>query len=644
MVSVNGLTINFGGRFLFDNISFLINDQDKIGLIGRNGTGKSTLLKIISGLEEASAGRIIFPKFYKVGYLPQELAVESELTVLAEVYSALHEIVALENRLEEINFKMAEREDYHSDEYSGLISELSLISDRLRILGSHTVQSDIEQILLGLGFKREDFSKLYKEFSGGWQMRIELAKILIQKPDCILLDEPTNHLDIESIRWLEKFLRNYFGAIILISHDRAFLDSVTNRTIEINSGKIFDMPYKYSEYVLLREEQKELEIAAFKNQQKQIAQTEKFIERFRSKSTLASRVQSRIKALERIDRIEIEDDEGRAVRIRFPEPPRSGRVLVEVQNLTKHYDDKLVLKNIDFVLERGEKVAFVGRNGEGKSTLSKIIAGMEEFEGTCQIGNNVIIGYFAQQQATNLSPDQTVFEVIDNSAVGESRTQVRALLGAFLFSGDDVYKKVKVLSGGEKSRLSLAKLMLAPSNLLILDEPTNHLDMLAKDVLKQALIRYQGSLIVVSHDREFLDGLTQKTIEFRDNRIKEYIGDVNEYLDKTELNSLAELEIKKAIIKETVKSDNQNKENRERKKETQKEINRQKKIINSIESQISEIENSISEFEVQFQNPDFFNNSADSKTVQNEYNIIRTKLTQLMNIWEMESEKLIEME
>jgi len=641
MISVNNLTINFGGRFLFDNISFLINPNDKIGLIGRNGTGKSTMMKILKGTEEPTSGQIIFPKFYNIEYLPQELSVESENTVIDEVYSSLKEIVSLEDRLESINHEISNREDYDSEEYTKLIEEMSLLNDRLRILGSHTIQSDIEQILIGLGFKRQEFSKLYKEFSGGWQMRIELAKILIRKPDCILLDEPTNHLDIESVRWLEKFLKNYPGAIILISHDRTFLDNVTSRTIELINGKIYDMPYSYTEYITAREEQKEQELNAFKNQQKQIAQTEKFIERFRYKSTLATRVQSRIKALERIDRIEIEDEEGKKVKIRFPKPPRSARIVVEAINLSKYYGNLLVLKNIDFILERGEKVAFVGRNGEGKSTLSKIIAGIEDFKGTLNIGNGVSIGYFAQQQTSHLDPNSTIFETIDNLATGESRTQVRTLLGAFLFSGDDVYKKIKILSGGEKSRLSLAKLILQPSNLLILDEPTNHLDMLAKDVLKQALMNYEGTMIIVSHDRDFLEGLTHKTFEFKDNKIKEYVGDINEYLEKTELDSLQELEIKNKEQKNNLGKESQGKIQREQQKASQKEINKQKKLIEKIESQISELEDAISQIEEKFSDAELMSNAEQSVKLQNEYKTLKNNLDELMTKWEIESEVLM---
>jgi len=644
MISINNLTMNYGGRFLFDNVSIMINQGEKIGLIGRNGTGKSTFLKIIKGLETPTSGNIITPKNYTIEYLPQELSVFSKLNIIEEVYSSLKEIVELEQRIENINSKLQEFSDFESKEYSNLLNELYILNERLRILGSHTIQSEIEQILIGLGFERNDFTKLYSEFSGGWQMRIELAKILIKKPDCIMLDEPTNHLDIDSIRWLEKFLKNYNGTILLISHDRTFLDNVTNRTIEVVNGKIYDLPYSYTDYVLIREQQKEQEYAAYRNQQKQIAQTERFIERFRSKATLASRVQSRIKALQKIERIEIVDETGKSINIRFPEPNRSTRIVVEIENLSKFYGSKKVLDNIDLVIERGEKVAFVGRNGEGKSTLSKIIAGIEEYEGKCQIGNNVLIGYFAQQQTSHLNENQTVFETIDSVAVGEVRPLIRTILGAFLFSGDDIYKKVKVLSGGEKSRLSLAKLMLQSYNLLILDEPTNHLDMLAKDILKQALIDFPGTIIIVSHDREFLSGLTNKTIEFKNKKIKEFIGAIDEYLEKTELSDLTELEIKSNIEFNEKQTDNSNKLFREKKKEIQREINRRKKKIQDLENQITLLEEEINLIEKNFLDLEFINNLDKLDNLNKVFIEKKSVLSKLYEEWEIVSNELIELD
>ena len=644
MISINNLTMNYGGRFLFDNVSILINQGEKIGLIGRNGTGKSTLLKIIKGLETPTSGNIITPKNYTIEYLPQELSVFSKLNIIEEVYSSLKEIVDLEKRIENINSKLQEFSDFESKEYNNILNELSILNERLRILGSHTIESEIEQILIGLGFERSDFTKLYSEFSGGWQMRVELAKILIKKPNCIMLDEPTNHLDIDSIRWLEKFLKNYNGTILLISHDRTFLDNVTNRTIEVVNGKIYDLPYSYTDYVLIREQQKEQELAAYRNQQKQIAQTERFIERFRSKATLASRVQSKIKALQKIERIEIEDETGKSINIRFPEPTRSARIVVEIENLSKSYGSKKVLENINLVIERGEKIAFVGRNGEGKSTLSKIIAGLEDYSGKCQIGNNVFIGYFAQQQTSHLNENLTVFETIDNVAIGDVRPLIRTILGAFLFSGDDIYKKVKVLSGGEKSRLSLAKLMLQSYNLLILDEPTNHLDMLAKDVLKQALMDFTGSVIIVSHDREFLSGLTNKTIEFKNKKIKEYIGGIDEYLEKTELSDLNELEIKSKIEFNEKQLDNSNKLFREKRKEIQREINRRKKKIQDLENQITMLEEEINLIEKNFQDLEYINNLEKLNNLNKVFIEKKSALNKLYEEWEIVSKELIKLE
>lgn len=644
MISINNLTMNYGGRFLFDNVSILINQGEKIGLIGRNGTGKSTLLKIIKGLETPTSGNIITPKNYTIEYLPQELSVFSKLNIIEEVYSSLKEIVDLEKRIENINSKLQEFSDFESKEYNNILNELSILNERLRILGSHTIESEIEQILIGLGFERSDFTKLYSEFSGGWQMRVELAKILIKKPNCIMLDEPTNHLDIDSIRWLEKFLKNYNGTILLISHDRTFLDNVTNRTIEVVNGKIYDLPYSYTDYVLIREQQKEQELAAYRNQQKQIAQTERFIERFLSKATLASRVQSKIKALQKIERIEIEDETGKSINIRFPEPTRSARIVVEIENLSKSYGSKKVLENINLVIERGEKIAFVGRNGEGKSTLSKIIAGLEDYSGKCQIGNNVFIGYFAQQQTSHLNENLTVFETIDNVAIGDVRPLIRTILGAFLFSGDDIYKKVKVLSGGEKSRLSLAKLMMQSYNLLILDEPTNHLDMLAKDVLKQALMDFTGSVIIVSHDREFLSGLTNKTIEFKNKKIKEYIGGIDEYLEKTELSDLNELEIKSKIEFNEKQLDNSNKLFREKRKEIQREINRRKKKIQDLENQITLLEEEINLIEKNFQDLEYINNLEKLNNLNKVFIEKKSALNKLYEEWEIVSKELIELE
>ncbi len=641
MINISALSIHFGGKYLFENVSATINYGDRIGLIGRNGTGKSTLLKILAGAEQASEGNISFPKEFSIGYLQQDIAVNSDKTVYAEAESALIEIKKAEKLINDFTIEISNRTDYESKEYLNIVQKLTNANDRLKILGGHSAQADVEQILLGLGFMRGDFHKQLSTFSGGWQMRVELAKILLAKPDCILLDEPTNHLDIESIRWLEEFLKSYSGIIILVSHDRKFLDEVTNRTIEISLGKVYDLPCNYAKFIEQRLIQREQEIAAFKNQQRQIAETEKFIERFRSKATLATRVQSRIKLLDKIDRIEVEEIDGSSIKLRFPEPPRSGRLVAEIKNLSKSYGSNHVLNNIEFAIERGEKVAFVGKNGEGKSTLTKILIGSESYEGTIEMGHNVSIGYFAQHQAEMLSGEMNVFEVIDNAATGDMRTKVRSLLGAFLFSGDAVYKKVKILSGGEKSRLSLAKLLLEPVNFLILDEPTNHLDMAAKDVLKRALMEFQGALIVVSHDRDFLDGLTDKTVEFKGGKINEYQGDINYFLSKLQIDSLKVLEQKSKVTTEINPpklSDNQI--SREKRKEIQKEENKVKKLIEKCEEEITILEEEINICEKLFENPDFYSNQSELITQQEKYKSLKKELDIKMNEWENYQEKM----
>jgi ATP-binding cassette subfamily F protein 3 len=543
MLTISDLSVQFGGNYLFDSLSFALKPNDRIGLIGRNGSGKSTLLKIIAGEMSPETGKINFPKSYKIGYLPQEINTQSELSVFDETATALVEVRNLEQRREEIAIEITERTDYESDEYMLLLHELSDIDERFAIIGGHSSDADVEQVLLGLGFIREEFGKLVSEFSGGWQMRIEIAKILLSAPDCILLDEPTNHLDIDSIRWLEVFLKNYSGSIMVVSHDKTFLDFITNRTIEFSLGNAYDMPFAYSEFMEQRKQQRELQMNAYKNQQRQIAQTERFIERFKAKATFATRTQSKQKLLDKIERIEVEVEDVSALKFKFPEPPRSSRLIVEARELTKSYDGKkIVLDKIDFAVERGEKIAFVGKNGEGKTTLAKIFAKTEGYDGILNYGGNVEITYFTQHQAEMLTGDMTVLDTIDKAAIGNIRTKIRSLLGAFLFSGDSVFKKVKVLSGGEKARLALCKLLLTPANLIILDEPTNHLDMISKDVLKQALSDFTGALIIVSHDRDFLAGLTEKTIEFKNRKIREYSGDINYYLEKNNLELLTQLE------------------------------------------------------------------------------------------------------
>ncbi len=645
MLYISGLTIHFAGRYLFDNVTFSVSPKDRIGLVGRNGTGKTTLLKLIAGLEQPESGTISRPNDYTIGYLPQEGSSQSELSVFEEASSALGKFKALENSIEELSSIIASRTDYESKEYHELVVRLADENDYLHSLGGGAVEADIEKVLLGLGFKRTEIHKPVKEFSGGWQMRVELAKILLQKPHCILLDEPTNHLDIESIAWVENFLKNYENSVVIVSHDKNFLNTVTNRTIEISGGKIFDMNVKYSEFIEYRAEQIRSQMVTYKAQQKQIKDTERFIERFRSKATLASRVQSRIKALEKLELVEVDEEDYSSIHFSFPEASRSSRVVVEAVNLSKRYGDNLVLDKIDFALERGEKVAFVGKNGEGKSTLSRIIAGLEKFDGMLTIGSNVALGYFDQHEANLLDGSQTVFELIDAAATGDMRTRVRSLLGAFLFSGDSVYKKIKVLSGGEKSRLSIARLLLQPINLLILDEPTNHLDMVSKEVLKDALINYNGSLILVSHDRDFLHGLTTRTIYFKDRNIVDYPGDIYEFLEKQSLDTLKQLEASKSAQtnqQSKALKESDLKANREFQKARQRDENRIRRQIERCEKEIESLEASIAAIDALFTDAAFYSDSELVKSKQNEYNELRKQLDDKMNEWESLSEELEE--
>jgi len=638
MLTISDLSIQYGGRYLLDNLSFALKPTDRIGLIGRNGSGKSTLLKIIAGDISPESGKISFPNHYKIGYLPQDIKTQSELSVFEETASALVEVRNLEERREVVSHQLSTRTDYESDEYMDLIHEMSDIEERFNLIGGHSSDADIEQVLTGLGFLRSEFTKLVSEFSGGWQMRIELAKILLARPDCILLDEPTNHLDIDSIRWLEIFLKNYSGSIIIVSHDRTFLDYITNRTIEFSLGNAYDMPFPYSQFMEARKEQRELQMNAFKNQQRQIAQTERFIERFKAKATFASRAQSKQKMLDKVERIEVEEEDLSKLKFKFPEPPRSSRLLVEAKDLTKSYDGKkVVLDKINFAIERGEKIAFVGKNGEGKTTLAKIFAKELNCDGGLNYGGAVEISYFAQHQAEMLSGDITVLDTIDRAAIGEMRPKIRSLLGAFLFSGDDVYKKVKVLSGGEKSRLSLCKLLLTPSNLIILDEPTNHLDMISKDVLKNALQEFSGSLVIVSHDRDFLSDLTDKTVEFKHGKIKEFLGDINFYLEKNNLEMLQELEqsFKNKNSKTSANTTvSKNQEERQNQKNTQKEESKNKKKIEILENEISEIETKISEISLLFQDGEFMSNTVRATEKQKEFEKLQTQLKEKMEEWE----------
>ncbi len=598
MISINQVSVNFGGFSLFSDISFMINPKDRIGLVGKNGAGKSTLLKIILGLDRPTEGTVSKPKEVTFGYLPQQMAYATGKTVMEEALTAFASLNAIEKEINKINHEIASREDYESDEYHALIDKLTLLNERLQILGIADKDAMVEQTLKGLGYKIEDLSRPTSEFSGGWRMRIELAKILLQRPDVLLLDEPTNHLDIESIQWLEDFLKNYSGAVVLISHDRAFLDNITKRTIEILLGKVYDYKVSYSKYQELRKERYEQQMATYENQQKKIADTEKFIERFRYKATKSVQVQSRIKQLEKMDRIEVDELDNAAIHFKFPPAPRSGTIVVETERLSKSYGENNILNEIDLIVERGEKVAFIGRNGEGKTTLSRIIISDLDYDGTLKIGHNVKIGYYAQNQDELLNEQKTVFETLDDIAVGEIRTQVRNILGAFLFGGETIEKKVKVLSGGERSRLAMAKLLLEPYNLLVLDEPTNHLDIRSKEILKQALKSYDGTLILVSHDRDFLDGLVDNLYEFKDKKIKQHSGNIYEFLKKKKIESFKEIERRKEVKEaKTEEKISDNKLNYLERKEAEKQRRKIVNKINTVEETIAKLEAEIEEAE-----------------------------------------------
>jgi ATP-binding cassette subfamily F protein 3 len=639
MVSVRNISVSFGSFDLLSDISFLINNQDRIGLAGKNGAGKSTLLKIIAGLQGQTSGQIDLPRDFTMGYLPQQMKVNDTTTVLNEAISAFSEIRGLAEDIEKCHIEIGHRTDYESDEYLKLCDHLTVIEERYRMLGGTNYLAEAERTLTGLGFERKDFDRPTQELSGGWRMRVELAKILLKKPSLFLLDEPTNHLDIESIQWLESFLAGYPGAVLLVSHDRAFLDNVTTRTIEISLGKIYDYKVSWSKYIELRKERREQQIAAFRNQQKMIDDTEKFITRFRSKATKAVQVQSKIKQLNKIDRLEVDDEDTSAMNIRFAPAPRSGTVVIEAENLSKSYGSLHVLKNVDFKTERGEKIAFVGRNGEGKTTFSRCIIRETDYTGSLKIGHNVSAGYFAQNQDELLDENKTVFQTIDDIAKGDIRTKIRDMLGAFLFRGEDIDKKVKVLSGGERSRLALVKLLLEPYNLLVLDEPTNHLDMRSKDILKQALIKYDGTLIVVSHDRDFLDGLVKKVYEFRNNKIKENIGGIYDFLRKKKIENLKDIEKKDKARIETVQSGvSSNKQKYLDKKEYDRNLRKLRKRLEETEAEIEKTEAEIIAVDKSFMEPGN-NSSADEKEYLR-YQDLKEHLNKEMNKWAEYSEEV----
>jgi len=636
MVSIQNLTIHFTGDDLFSNINFLIKEKDRIGLVGKNGAGKTTLLRLICRLEMPHKGEIVVPDEVSLGYLPQEKELGSKQTVLQEALTAFDVIHETEAQIAQISKELHERVDFESVAYHRLIEKLSALNERMALLGAHSIEGESEQILIGLGFSHADMHRNMNEFSNGWQMRVELAKILLKKPSLLLLDEPTNHLDIESIQWLESFLQGYYGAVMLVSHDRAFLDNVTKRTIEISQGKIYDYKASYTEYLDMRSMRIETQTASFQNQQKEIKEIERFIERFRYKASKARQVQSRVKMLGKIDEISIEDLDKKGIFFRFPPAPHAGKITIESKALSKSYDTLKVIENKDLLITRGERIAFVGRNGEGKSTLAKILAGVLEFEGVLKYGHQVSVGYYAQNQHDMLDLEKTAFQTLDDVAVGDIRTKLKSILGAFMFSGDAVDKKVKVLSGGEKARLSLAKMLLFPTNLLILDEPTNHLDMQSKDILKSALLQFDGTLIIVSHDRDFLQGLTNKVYEFKKPEIKEYIGDIYDFLADRDMVKLQELE----VVLKTQNNDEKEvessvgKQNWEKRKQIEKERRKSEREIEKIEKQISDHEDKLSAMNEVLANPANHPDVNLDKTWYLSYDKTKNELSNLMEAWE----------
>jgi|APDOM4702015159_1054818.scaffolds.fasta_scaffold02339_2 ATP-binding cassette subfamily F protein 3 len=643
MISINNVTVSFGGSDLFSSISFMINKRDRIGLVGRNGAGKSTLLKVILGERIPDGGSIAIPSEVTLGYLPQQMKVHDSRTVFEETLTAYAHLKALEKEVEELTSAIAQRDDYESDDYAKLCARLSDANEHFHLLGGGNQDAEAELALLGLGFKREEFDRPTSTFSGGWRMRIELAKLLLRRPSVLLLDEPTNHLDIESIQWLESYLKDYPGAIVLISHDRVFLDSITDRTIEISLGKVYDYKTSYSHYVELRKERREQQMAAYQNQQKQIADTEDFIERFRYKPTKSNQVQSRIKQLEKLDIIEVDEEDNSRLNIKFPPAPRSGQVVVEAKELAKSFGDKHVFGGANIVVERGEKVALVGRNGEGKSTFAKILMGEHTpTDGSYKLGHNVNIGYFAQNEADIMDGNVTVYDTLEHVAVGDIRTRLRDILGAFLFRGEEVDKKVMVLSGGERSRLAMARLMLEPHNLLILDEPTNHMDMRSKDILKQALQDYDGTLLVVSHDREFLDGLVSKVYEFRDGVVKEHLGGVQEFLAKRKMERLQELE-RKAQPAAGAKVDggiSDGKQSYIEKKEQEKIIRKAENLVSNIEKEIEHLESEVAKMDEMFANPSKYQIDPTDGELFKKYSSTKKAIEEKMYEWEIAHEEL----
>ena len=634
MISVDNLTVSFGGWTLFDGISFLVNPKERIGLVGKNGAGKTTILKLIAGLQQPTSGAVTKNAECTIGYLPQQMQVADTTTLIAETAKAFEEVLAIEAEIERLTAEIAVRTDYESEEYEKLLHRLNDANDRYHILGGDTRDADIEKTLLGLGFRREEFDKPTREFSGGWRMRIELAKFLLRRPSIFLLDEPTNHLDIESIQWLEDYLKNYNGAVLLISHDRAFLDNVTTRTIELSLGKIYDYKVPYSHFVTLRAERRAQQLAAYQNQQRLIEKSEEFIEKFRYKPTKSNQVQSRIKQLDKLERIEVEEEDLATLNIKFPPAPRSGQIVADIKGVGKAFGDHRVFSGAEFTIHKGDKIALVGRNGEGKTTFARMLIGeLAQSEGEIKIGANVSIGYYAQNQDDLMNGEFTVYDTLDRVAVGDIRTRLRDILGAFLFRGEDVDKKVKVLSGGERSRLAMARMMLEPHNLLILDEPTNHMDMRSKDILKTALQKFDGTVVVVSHDREFLDGIVDKVYEFRDGGVREYLGGIYYFLEKRKLENLHEIE-RKAPVATAIKSEDvsSGKLSYEQKKEQEKLLRKLRKNVEQIETELADVEKKIAEFDARFATATEYN-ADDYKA----YDELKSRYDHLMHEWEKAS-------
>jgi ATP-binding cassette subfamily F protein 3 len=633
MISIDNLTVEFGGFTLLNEISFVLNKNERIALVGKNGTGKSTLMKIIAGIQQPTNGTVSYPKGVSIGYLPQQMKLNDSRTVKDEAAQAFEHLHKMQEDLEKLHRQMTVRTDYESEEYTEIIQRATDLQELLLMSGVNNFEAEIEKTLLGLGFTHNDFNRYTNEFSGGWRMRIELAKILLQAPDVLLLDEPTNHLDIESIQWLENFLTTHSNAVILVSHDRAFLDAVTNRTIEIQLGNAHDYKVNYTKYVELRKERREQQLRAYENQRKQIQETQDFIERFRYKPTKSNQVQSRIKQLEKIELIEVDEVDNSRLNLKFPPAPHSGAYPVIMQDVAKRYGDHLVFSNVNITIERGDKIAFVGKNGEGKSTLVKCIMEQIEHEGKLKLGHNVIIGYFAQNQAQLMDENQTVFETIDNVAVGDIRTKIRDILGAFMFGGEASDKKVKVLSGGERSRLAMIRLLLQPVNLLILDEPTNHLDIPSKDVLKKAIREFDGTAIIVSHDRDFLNDLVTKVYEFGGGKVTEHLGGIYEFLSKKKISNLRELEASTTIPTPVVQEEQvteQSKLSYQEQKEFNRQIRKLEKQIEESEKQIETLESKLKEIESQLSLPE---KAYDSELFK-QYNETKDKITLTMNKWE----------